>query len=39
MDENVLAEFKAVLIAILDYLEHGEADRAIAYIKEVLNSK
>lgn len=37
MEENMVAEFRAVLIAILDFLEHGETDRAIAYIREVLS--
>lgn len=36
-DSNMIAEFKAVLIAILDFLEHGETDRAITYIREVLS--
>lgn len=33
----VIIEFKAVLILLLDLLEHGEVDRAIARIKEILN--
>lgn len=32
----MVLEFRAVLIAVLDYLEHGETDRAIAYIKRIL---
>lgn len=33
----MIAEFRAVLLAILDYLEHGETQRAIDYIKQVLS--
>ena len=32
-------EFKAVLLALLDFLKHGETQRAIEYIEKVLNSK
>lgn len=35
--DNMATEFKAVLIAILDYLENGEVERAIAYIREILD--
>jgi hypothetical protein len=34
--ENVIIEFKAVLLLLLDLLEHGETDRAIQRIKEIL---
>ena len=37
MEDNMIAEFRAVLIAILDFLEHGETDRAIAFIREVIS--
>lgn len=30
-------EFRAVLMAILDFLKHDETGRAIAYIEEVLS--
>lgn len=30
-------EFKAVLILLLDLLEHGDVDRAIERIREILN--
>jgi len=36
-DDNIVIEFKAVLIAILDFLEHGETERAVNYIREVLS--
>lgn len=36
MEENNLTEFKAVLTAILDYLERGEIQRAIDYIRQIL---
>ena len=32
-------EFKAVLLAILNFLEQNETERAINYIKQVLSSK
>ena len=39
-DSMVSADiFRAVLLAILDYLKNGETERAIAYIETVLNSK
>lgn len=34
--DNVIIEFKAVLLLLLDLLEHGETDRAIQRIKEIL---
>jgi hypothetical protein len=34
--ENVKIEFKAVLLLLLDLLEHSETDRAIQRIKEIL---
>lgn len=33
----MIIEFKAVLLALLDYLEHGETERAIKYVREILN--
>ena len=36
-DDAMRIEFKAVLLLILDLLEHGEIDRAIKRIKEILN--
>ena len=37
MEENEMQiEFRAVLEAILDFLEHGETDRAITYIRRIL---
>lgn len=33
---NLIIEFKAVLLFILDLLENGNADRAIKTIKEIL---
>ena len=38
-DDEVIIEFKAVLRAILDFLKHGEVERAIHYIEETLNDK
>lgn len=35
-DNTMIIEFKAVLILLLDLLEHGEVDRAIKRIKEIL---
>ena len=35
-EENMIIEFKAVLLAILDFLEQGETERAINYIRKVL---
>lgn len=35
-NSNMIIEFKAVLILILDLLEHGETQRAIDKIKEIL---
>lgn len=35
-NSNMIIEFKAVLILILDLLEHGETERAIYKIKEIL---
>lgn len=35
--EAMKIAFRAVLRAILDYLKHGEADRAILYIEEILS--
>ena len=32
----MILEFKAVLLLILDLLEHGETDRAIQKIHEIL---
>ena len=37
--ETMIIEFKAVLILLLDLLEHGETERAIAKIRQILNSK
>ena len=37
--ELMRVEFRAVLIAILDYLKHGETQRAIQYINSILNDK
>ena len=37
-DDNMILEFKAVLFFILDLLEHGETERAIKQIKNILNS-
>ena len=34
---EMVIEFKAVLLAILDFLKNGETDRAIAYIEKVLS--
>lgn len=34
--DNMKIEFKAVLILILDLLKHGNAQRAIAKIEEIL---
>lgn len=36
-DDSLLIEFKAVLMAILDYLKHGETQRAIDYIENIIN--
>ena len=33
---EMIIEFKAVLMAILDFLEHGETERAITYIRKIL---
>lgn len=38
-DGGMILEFRAVLKAILDYLQHGETKRAIAYIESILNDK
>jgi hypothetical protein len=35
----MVIQFKAVLRAILDYLKHGEYQRAIDYIESILNDK
>jgi hypothetical protein len=35
-DDEVIIQFKAVLRAILDYLQHGEYQRAINYIESIL---
>ena len=35
-DDNMIIEFKAVLILLLDLLEHGDTDRAIQKIREIL---
>lgn len=35
--DAMIVEFKAVLILLLDLLEHGEVDRAIKRIKEILS--
>lgn len=38
MEEEVTRdEFKAVLLLLLDLLEHGEINRATKVIKEILN--
>lgn len=34
--ESMRVEFKAVLMLILDLLEHGDINRAIERIKEIL---
>ena len=36
MEQDNMTEFKAVLTAILDYLERGEIQRAIDYIRQIL---
>lgn len=36
MEQDSMTEFKAVLAAILDYLERGEIQRAINYIRQIL---
>lgn len=38
-DDNMLIEFKSVLLLLLDLLEHGDTQRAIDVIKKILNSK
>lgn len=38
-DGNIIIEFKAALLLLLDLLEHGETQRAIERIKEILNTK
>lgn len=35
-DGQMIIEFKAVLLFILDLLEHGDTSRAIKTIKEIL---
>ena len=38
-DGNMILEFKAFLILLLDMLERGEVQRAIKRIKEILGMK
>lgn len=38
-DDNMIIEFKAVLLLLLDLLERGETQRAIERIKEILSTK
>ncbi len=38
-EELVEAEFTAVLTALLDYLQHDETERAVAYIKQLLTEE
>ena len=35
-DDQMIIEFKAVLLFILDLLEHNDTSRAIKTIKEIL---
>lgn len=37
--EDMRLMFRAVLLALLDMLEHGEADRAAQYIQRILADK
>lgn len=37
--DNVVIEFKATMLLLLDLLEHGETQRAIDTIKKILNDK
>lgn len=36
-DETVKIQFRAVLMFILDLLKHGNVDRAINVIEQILN--
>ena len=37
--EAMKIAFRGVLRAILDFLEHGEVERAIRYIQDILNDR